>query len=80
MIAGQIGYQSKISGLEEFLPVMVDILTEPGKQSPHLGYQILNYIGSDKDLLNTINTFLASTNRGKVVATGRTMFPLMAPV
>jgi hypothetical protein len=57
--AGQIPFDSRITGQQEYLPVAVSLLGAPG---------------TDLELIEMTEGFLQHTNRSTRVLTGRTMF------
>ena len=73
-IAGQILYDSKISGSREYLPVMADVLGGPSRCTELCLMQSLTFLDSDKDLLDCLNEFFKFDGRARFVTTGKHMY------
>ena len=73
-VAGQISYESRISGRWEPLPVCVSLMGLPGRSSAYALDAYPNVVGTDLDLIDLVHSFLEKTGRPTKVMVGRDMF------
>lgn len=75
MLAGQIPYESRISGRKEYLPVVTNLMSLPGR----LIHVSIRYCadmgaGTDLELMDTAQKFLEAVGRPTIVSSGKQMF------
>ena len=72
--AGQISYESRISGRRESLPVCVSLMGLPGRVSVNALDACPDHLGTDLELIDLVRSFLEQTGRPTEMMVGRDMF------